>query len=71
MGEFGMFIELHLHSNGKPVLVAVKNICYIAGDSESTVIGFSGDDDHYICVIESVEDIKKMFHKIAQEGMME
>lgn len=71
MGEFGVFIELHYSYNGKPVLVGVKNICYISGGEEGTAIGFNGSDDNYVIVKESVEDIKRMFRKIAQEGMIE
>ena len=71
MGEDFMFIELHYSYNGKPVLVGVKNICYISGGEQGTVVGFNGSDDNYVIVKESVEDIKNMFREIAQEGMME
>ena len=71
MGEFVMFFELHLHGSGRPVLVAVKNICYITGGSEATTVGFIGSDDNYVIVKESVEDIKAMFRYYANEGIME
>ena len=71
MGDDFMFIELHYSYNGKPVLVGVKNICYISGGEEGTMIGFNGSDDNYVIVKESVDDIKKMFREIAQEGIME
>ena len=71
MGEDFMFIELHYSYNGKPVLVGVKNICYISGGEEGTAVGFNGSDDNYVVVKESVDDIKKMFREIAQEGIME
>ena len=71
MGEDFMFIELHYSCNGKPVLVGVKNICYISGGKEGTYVGFNGSDDNYVIVKESVEDIKAMFRYFAQEGMME
>lgn len=71
MEEDFMFIELHYSYNGKPVLFGVKNICYISGGEEGTMVGFAGSDDNYVIVKESVEDIKKMFREIAQEGMME
>ena len=71
MGENVMFIELHYSYNGKPVLVGVKNICYISGGEEGTAVGFNGSDDNYVVVKESVDDIKKMFREIAQEGIME
>ena len=68
MGENVMFIELHYSYNGKPVLIGVKNICYISGGEEGTAVGFNGSDDNYVVVKESVDDIKKMFREIAQEG---
>ena len=71
MGENVMFIELHYSYNGKPVLIGVKNICYISGGEEGTAVGFNGSDDNYVVVKESVDDIKKMFREIAQEGIME
>ena len=71
MGENVMFIELHYSCNGKPVFVGVKNICYITGGEQGTVVGFNGNDDNYVIVKESVEDIKAMFRNLAQEGMME
>ena len=71
MGEDFMFIELHYSYNGKPVLIGVKNICYISGGEEGTAVGFNGSDDNYVVVKESVDDIKKMFREIAQEGIME
>ena len=66
-----MFIELHYSCNGKPVLVGVKNICYISGGLEGTYVGFNGSDDNYVIVKESVEDIKAMFRNLAEEGMIE
>ena len=71
MGEDFMFIELHYSCNGNPVLVGVKNICYISGGLEGTYVGFNGSDDNYVIVKESVEDIKAMFRYFAQEGIME
>ena len=71
MGEDFMFIELHYAVNGNPVLVGVKNICYISGGLEGTYVGFNGSDDNYVIVKESVEDIKAMFRYLAEEGMME
>ena len=71
MGEDFMFIELHYAINGKPVLVGVKNICYISGGEEGTCVGFNGSDDNYVIVKESVEDIKAMFRYLAEEGMIE
>ena len=71
MGEDFMFIELHYATNGEPVLVGVKNICYISGGEQGTVVGFNGSDDNYVIVKESVEDIKAMFRYFAQEGIME
>ena len=71
MGEDFMFIELHYSCNGKPVLVGVKNICYITGGEQGTMVGFNGSDDNYVIVKESVEDIKAMFRNLAEEGMME
>ena len=71
MGENFMFIELHYATNGKPVLVGVKNICCISGGEEGTIIGFNGSDDNYVIVKESVEDIKAMFRYYANEGIME
>ena len=71
MGENVMFVELHYSYNGKPVLIGVKNICYISGGEEGTAVGFNGSDDNYVVVKESVDDIKKMFREIAQEGIME
>ena len=71
MGENFMFIELHYSCNGKPVLVGVRNICYISGGEEGTYVGFNGSDDNYVIVKESVEDIKAMFRYFAQEGIME
>ena len=71
MGEDFMFIELHYSCNGKPVLVGVKNICYISGGEQGTVVGFNGSDDNYVIVKESVEDIKAMFRYFANEGIME
>ena len=71
MGEDFMFIELHYAINGKPVLVGVKNICYITGGEQGTTVGFNGSDDNYIIVKESVEDIKAMFRYYANEGIME
>ena len=71
MGEDFMFIELHYSCNGKPVLVGLKNICYISGGLEGTYVGFNGSDDNYVIVKETVEDIKAMFRNLAEEGMME
>ena len=71
MGENVMFIELHYSYNGKPVLIGVKNICYISGGEEGTAVGFNGSDDNYVIVKESVEDIKAMFRYYANEGIME
>lgn len=71
MGEDFMFIELHYAINGKPVLVGVKNICYISGGEQGTVVGFNGSDDNYVIVKESVEDIKAMFRNLAEEGIIE
>jgi len=70
MGENIMFIELHYCINGKPVLVGVKNICFIAGGEQGTTVSFNGSDDNYIIVKESVEDIKAMFRNLAEEGMI-
>jgi hypothetical protein len=69
MGDF-MFIELHYSYNGETVLVGVKNICYISGGEQGTMIGFNGSDDNYIIVKESVEDIKAIFRNLAEEGMI-
>ena len=69
MGDF-MFIELHYAINGKPVLVGVRNICYISGGEQGTVVGFNGSDDNYVIVKETVEDIKAMFRNLAEEGMI-
>ena len=71
MGENFMFIELHYSCNDKPVLVRLKNICYISGGESGTIVGFNGNDDNYVIVKESVEDIKAMFRYFAQEGIME
>lgn len=71
MGEDFMFIELHYAINGKTVLVGVKNICYISGGEQGTVVGFNGSDDNYVIVKESVEDIKAMFRNLAEEGIIE
>ena len=70
MGEDFMFIELHYSYNGKTVLVGLKNICYISGGEQGTMIGFNGSDDNYIIVKESVEDIKAIFRNLAEEGMI-
>lgn len=50
MGKDFMFIELHYAINGKPVLVGVRNICYISGGEQGTVVGFNGSDDNYVIV---------------------
>ena len=71
MGENFMFIELHYAINGKPVLVGVKNICFIGCGEQGTTVGFNGSDDNYVIVKESVEDIKAMFRYYANEGVME
>lgn len=70
MRENVMFIELHYSCNNKPVLVGLKNICYISGGEDGTMVGFNGSDDNYIIVKESVEDIKAMFRNLAEEGMI-
>lgn len=70
MGEDFMFIELHYSYNGKTVLVGLKNICYISGGEQGTMIGFNGSDDNYVIVKESVEDIRAMFRNLAEEGMI-
>lgn len=71
MGEDFVFIELHYAINGKSVFVGVKNICYISGGEQGTVVGFNGSDDNYVIVKETVEDIKAMFRYYANEGVME
>lgn len=57
-----MWIKLHYKYNGKPVMVQTKNI---TSYGESTVdcatdVFFIGDDENYITVKETVEEIEKM-----------
>ena len=54
-------IELHLFESCCPVLVNTKKISTIYEDphEECVIISFAGDEDDYIIVKESYEDVKR------------
>lgn len=58
-----MWIKLHCRYDGKPVMVQTKNIINYGESTNnncSTDVFFIGNDENYITVKETVEEIEKM-----------
>lgn len=57
------WIRLHLKYDGREVYVNTKNINFINNDcreaKEVACVNFNGDDDNYISVTETVEEVMK------------